>query len=162
MTWNVLVTGAAGMLGRKLTARLARQPELAGRPVVRLTLSDLEPIEAPSFAGPVTALVADLSHPGVAEALVDSRPNLIFHLAAVVSGEAEGDFEKGYRVNLDATRWLLEAVRRVGGGYRPRCVFASSVAVFGQPLPEVISDHHCLTPLTSYGTQKAIDELLRA
>ncbi len=162
MTWNVLVTGAAGMLGRKLTARLTRQPEIAGWPVVRLTLSDLEPIDTPAFAGPVNRLVADLSHPGVAEALVESRPNLIFHLAAVVSGEAEGDFEKGYRVNLDATRSLLEAVRRVGGGYRPRCVFASSVAVFGQPLPEIISDTHCVTPLTSYGTQKAIDELLLA
>jgi D-erythronate 2-dehydrogenase len=160
MTWNVLVTGAAGMLGRKLTARLALQPELAGRAIVRLTLSDLEPIEVPAFAGTVSPVVADLAHSGVAEALVESRPNLILHLAAVVSGEAERDFEKGYRVNVDATRSLFEAIRRIGGGYRPRCVFASSVAVFGQPLPEIIGDSHCLTPLTSYGAQKAIGELL--
>jgi D-erythronate 2-dehydrogenase len=162
MTWTVLVTGAAGMLGRKLTARLTRQPELAGRPVVSLTLTDLDPLERPAFSGSVTPLVADLSSPGVAETVIESRPNLIFHLAAVVSSEAEGDIEKGYRVNLDATRSLLEAIRRAGGGYRPRCVFASSVAAFGQPLPEIIEDTHCLTPLTSYGTQKAIGELLLA
>ncbi len=162
MTWNVLVTGAAGMLGRKLAARLTRQPELAGRPLVSLTLTDLNSLEKPVFPGSVTSLVADLSSPGVAEALIESRPNLIFHLAAVVSSEAEGDIEKGYRVNLDAMRALLEAIRRIGGGYRPRCVFASSVAAFGQPLPEVIDDTHCLTPLTSYGTQKAIGELLLA
>ena len=160
MTWNVLVTGAAGMLGRKLTARLVRQPELAGRPIERLTLTDLEPLATPVFAGLAAPLLADLSDPDVAEVLIASRPNLIFHLAAIVSGEAERDFDKGYRVNLDATRSLLEAIRRVGGGYRPRCVFASSVAVFGQPLPEIVGDTHCLTPLTSYGTQKAICELL--
>ena len=162
MTWNVLVTGAAGMLGRKLATCLTRQPELAGRPLVSLTLTDLNSLDKPVFPGSVTSLVADLSSPGVAEALIESRPNLIFHLAAVVSSEAEGDIEKGYRVNLDATRALLEAIRRIGGGYRPRCVFASSVAAFGQPLPEVIDDTHCLTPLTSYGTQKAIGELLLA
>ena len=162
MTWNVLVTGAAGMLGRKLATCLTRQPELAGRPLVSLTLTDLNSLDKPVFPGSVTSLVADLSSPGVAEALIESRPNLIFHLAAVVSSEAEGDIEKGYRVNLDAMRALLEAIRRIGGGYRPRCVFASSVAAFGQPLPEVIDDTHCLTPLTSYGTQKAIGELLLA
>ncbi len=85
---------------------------------------------------------------------------MIFHLAAVVSGEAEADFEKGYRVNLDGTRLLLDAVRRVGEGYRPRVVFSSSIAVFGPPFPEVIGDEQGTTPLTSYGTQKAIAELL--
>ena len=85
---------------------------------------------------------------------------MIFHLAAVLSGEAEADFEKGYRVNVDGTRALLEAIRAVGGGYRPRVVFSSSIAVFGAPFPGVIGDDFCATPLTSYGTQKAIDELL--
>ena len=78
----------------------------------------------------------------------------------MVSGEAEADFERGYQVNLDGTRQLLEAARAIGEGYRPRVVFASSIAVFGAPLPDVIGDDHCTTPLTSYGTQKAIDELL--
>ena len=105
---------------------------------------------------------ADLSTPGVAERLVAGRPDVIFHLAAIVSGEAEADFEKGYRVNLDGTRYLFEAIRKVGDGYRPRVVFTSSIAVFGAPFPEAIPDEFHHTPLTSYGTQKAIDELLLA
>jgi nucleoside-diphosphate-sugar epimerase len=87
---------------------------------------------------------------------------VIFHLAAIVSGEAEADFEKGYRVNLDGTRYLLEAIRRSADGYQPRVIFTSSIAVYGAPLPSVIDDDFALTPLTSYGTQKAIDELLLA
>ena len=87
---------------------------------------------------------------------------MIFHLAGVVSGEAETDFEKGYRVNLDGTRALLEAIRAAGGGYKPKVVFTSSIAVFGAPFPDAIPDDFHLTPLTSYGTQKAICELLLA
>jgi nucleoside-diphosphate-sugar epimerase len=94
--------------------------------------------------------------------VVASRPDVIFHLAAIVSAEAEADFDKGYRVNLDGTRNLFEAVRLVGGGYRPRLVFTSSIAVFGAPFPGAIPDEFHLTPLTSYGTQKAIGELLLA
>ena len=108
----------------------------------------------------IDQLVADLAADGVAADLVSSRPDVIFHLAAVVSGEAEADLEKGYRVNLDGTRLLLDAVRKSNAGYRPRVVFASSIAVFGAPFPDVIGDDHCTTPLTSYGTQKAIGELL--
>ena len=85
---------------------------------------------------------------------------MIFHLAAIVSGEAEADFDKGYRVNLDGTRFLFEAIRAIGDGYWPRLVFTSSIAVFGAPFPEAIRDDFFQTPLTSYGTQKAIDELL--
>ena len=88
--------------------------------------------------------------------------DVIFHLAAIVSGEAEADFEKGYRINLDGTRHLFEAIRAVGGGYKPRLVFASSIAVFGAPFPDTIGDEFLNTPLTSYGTQKAIGELLLA
>ena len=87
---------------------------------------------------------------------------MIFHLAAIVSGEAEIDFEKGTRVNLDGSRALLEAIREAGDGYRPRLVFTSSIAVFGAPFPQTIADDFHLTPLTSYGTQKAIVELLLA
>ena len=94
--------------------------------------------------------------------IVASKPDVIFHLAAIVSGEAEADFDKGYRVNLDGTRLLFEAIRKVGDGYRPRVVFTSSIAVFGAPFPEAIGDEFFQTPLTSYGTQKAIDELLLA
>jgi len=87
---------------------------------------------------------------------------VIFHLAAVVSGEAEVDFEKGMHVNLDGSRALIEAIRAVGEGYCPRLVFTSSIAVFGAPFPEAIGDDFHHTPLTSYGTQKAIVELLLA
>jgi nucleoside-diphosphate-sugar epimerase len=100
--------------------------------------------------------------PGEAEKLVAERPEVIFHLAAIVSGEAEADFDKGYRINLDGTRLLLEAVRHAGyaAGHKPRIVFTSSIAVFGAPFPEAIGDEFFSTPLTSYGTQKAIGELL--
>ena len=86
------------------------------------------------------------------------RPDIIFHLAAIVSGEAEQDFDKGYRINMDGTRLLLEAIRAAGN--KPRLVFTSSIAVFGAPFPEAIGDDFFNTPLTSYGTQKNICELL--
>ena len=158
---HVLITGAAGMIGRKLTARLVADGTLAGRDLDRLTLVDVVAPEQPAgAAGEVELVAADLAIPGVADRLVEGRPDVIFHLAAVVSGEAETDFEKGYRVNLDGTRALLDAVR--SAGYRPRVVFASSIAVYGAPLPDPIPEDYAATPLTSYGTQKAIGELLLA
>jgi D-erythronate 2-dehydrogenase len=132
------------MIGRKLTARLAGE---------ELILQDVVPFDGAS-------MVSDLSAPGEAEKLVAARPELIFHLAAIVSGEAEADFEKGYRINLDGTRRLFEAIRKVGDGYKPRVGFTSSIAVFGAPFPEAIGDEFLSAPLTSYGTQKAIGELL--
>jgi len=138
------------MLGRKLAERLARDAR-----VTELALVDV-------VAGDAETDVADVAEPGVAAALVASRPDVVFHLAAVLSGEAEADFDKGYRVNLDGTRRLLEAIRAVGGAYRPRVVFASSIAVFGAPFPDPIGDDFQTTPLTSYGTQKAMCELLLA
>ncbi len=159
---NVLVIGAAGMLGRKLTAKLVRSGAIGNRNITGLTLADIVAPEAPIFVGDVRSVVADLSQPEVARQLIEPRPELIFHLAAVVSGEAEADFDKGYRVNLDGTRALFEAIRSVGSGYCPRVVFTSSVTVFGATLPEVIGDTYHVTPQTSYGTQKAISELLLA
>ncbi len=157
---HILITGAAGMIGRKLTERLVRDGSLNGKPIDKLTLIDVVAPERPQgFSGKVDAAVSDLSAPGAAAKAVAERPEVIFHLAGVVSGEAETDFEKGYRVNLDGTRALLEAVRRAGG-YHPKFVFTSSIAVFGAPFPEAIPDDFHLTPLTSYGTQKAICELL--
>jgi D-erythronate 2-dehydrogenase len=158
---RILIVGAAGMLGRKLSDRLARDGVLGGERVSHVSFVDVVEAGRPADAGfGVETVIADLAGQGVADDLVASRPDVIFHLAAVVSGEAEADLEKGYRVNLDGTRFLLDAVRRLDPGYRPRVVFASSVAVFGAPFPEVIGDDHCTTPLTSYGTQKAIGELL--
>ncbi len=79
---------------------------------------------------------------------------MIFHLAGIVSGEAETDFDKGYRVNLDGTRNLLDAIRKVGDGYKPTVIYTSSIAVFGAPFPHSIPDDFHLTPLTSYGARK--------
>jgi D-erythronate 2-dehydrogenase len=158
---RILVLGAAGMIGRKLTDRLARAAVLGHRPVASLTLADTVEASSPAQADcELETVLADLAEPGVAVELVAGRPEVIFHLAAVVSGEAEADFDKGYRVNLDGMRSLLEAIRASGPDYRPRLVFTSSIAVFGPPLPEVIGDNHRSTPATSYGTQKAIAELL--
>ncbi|MCA1244701.1 SDR family oxidoreductase [Stappia stellulata] len=160
---HVLVTGAAGMLGRKLVETLARGGLLGGREITRMTLSDMVAPQPPeTLAMPVTSIAGDFSRPGAAETLVAHKPDVIFHLAAVVSGEAEAEMEKGYEINLDGTRRLLDAIRDIGGGYCPRVVFASSLAVFGAPLPDPIPDTHHLTPLTSYGTQKAMCELLLA
>jgi D-erythronate 2-dehydrogenase len=160
---HVLITGAAGMIGRKLIDRLVRDGGLNGQAIDRLTLADVVAPSAPQdYSGQVEAAAIDMSSPGAAEKLVAARPDIIFHLAAIVSGEAEADFDKGYRINLDGTRALIEAIRRIGDGYHPKLVFTSSVAVFGAPFPEAITDDFHLTPLTSYGTQKAICELLLA
>ena len=131
------------MIGRKLVARLRKEG------ASEIIQQDVVPFEG---------VVSDLSKPGEAEKLVAKRPDLIFHLAAVVSGEAEADFDKGYRVNLDGTRFLFEAIRKEA--YKPKVVFTSSIAVFGAPFPDAIGDEFLNAPLTSYGTQKAIGELL--
>jgi nucleoside-diphosphate-sugar epimerase len=156
---HVLILGAAGMIGRKLTERIVADGNVGGRGVDRLTLVDVVAPAGPG--GRAETIAADLAAPGEAERLVESRPDLVVHLAAVVSGEAESDFDKGYRVNLDGTRALLDAVR-AADGYRPRLVFTSSIAVYGPPLPDPIPEDFQQAPLTSYGTQKAIGELLLA
>jgi len=156
---KILIIGGAGMIGRKLAERLARDGELGGKAISSLVLHDVVEATVPAGAKvPVKVVTGDLPAAGEAERLVADRPDVIFHLAAIVSGEAEQDFDKGYRINMDGTRAVLEAVRRAG--HKPRLVFASSIAVFGAPFPEAIGDEFLSTPLTSYGTQKAISELL--
>ncbi len=156
---HVLVTGAAGMIGRKLTQRLVAGP-LHGKVVTRLTLTDVVAPAQPVFAGTVAIVTDDLATPGIAGSLLSGRPDVIFHTAGIVSAEAELDFDKGYRSNLDGMFALLEAVRAIGDGYRPRLIFTSSCAAYGAPFPDIIGDEFHLTPLTSYGTQKAMCELL--
>jgi nucleoside-diphosphate-sugar epimerase len=161
---HVLCTGAAGMIGRKLTARLAKDGALGDRAISCLTLTDMAAPPQPAGGGgaEIVTTAVDLAMPGAAEQAIAGRPDVIFHLAAIVSGEAETDFDKGYAVNFAGTRALLEAIRRAGERYRPKVVFASSIAVFGAPFPEAIPDDFIHTPLTSYGTQKAMSELLLA
>ncbi len=156
---RILVIGAAGMLGARLTARLAAEGMLAGQTITTLTGFDV--VAAAPVAAPFAqrSLTGDLAAPMQAAALVADRPDVIFHLAAIVSGEAERDFDKGYRVNLAATQALLEAIRALPD-YCPKVIFTSSIAVFGAPFPDAIADDYFTTPLTSYGTQKAIGELL--
>jgi nucleoside-diphosphate-sugar epimerase len=160
---HILITGAAGMIGRKLVTRLVAAGALNGKPIDKFTLIDVSaPQKPPGFIGSVVTSAGDIADAVAARTAVAGRPDVIFHLAAVVSGEAEHDFEKGVHVNLDGSRALIEAIRATGEGYRPRLVFTSSIAVFGAPFPEAIADDFHLTPLTSYGTQKAIVELLLA
>ncbi len=160
---HVLILGAAGMLGRKLAERIAREGAVGDHAVSRMTLHDIVPPVAPAgLSIPVSIEAGDLAAGDAAAKLVAARPGIIFHLAAVVSGEAEANFELGYHVNLDGTMKLFEAIRAIGDGYCPRVVFTSSIAVYGAPYPEAIPDDFNLTPLTSYGVQKAIGELLLA
>jgi len=164
---KVLIIGAAGMIGRKLTARLVREGKLAGEAVTDAHLVDVVAPQAPPNA-PFTVSVDafDIAAAYVAPKLVAPRPDVIFLLASVVSGEAEADFDKGYAINVGGTHAIFEAVRREqalsGGAYKPRLIFTSSIAVFGAPFPDKIGDEFLSAPLTSYGTQKAICELLLA
>ena len=146
------------MLGRKLTGRLLERGHLRGESIDTIDLVDI--VEAPIESELRTAHVADLSRPGEAEALVALEPDVVFHLAAVVSAEAEADFDKGMAVNLDGTRQLFDAIRL--SPTTPRVVYASSIAVFGAPFPNPIPDDFHPTPLTSYGTQKLVGEALLA
>lgn len=162
---RVLITGGAGFLGLALTQRLLQRGTLSGpdgndQRIEQLTLAD---IVAPSRAiadDRVRVVTGDFTDKTLLTDVIDAGTASIFHLAAVVSGQAEADFDLGMRVNLDGTRALLEVCR--AAGHVPRVVFASSVAVYGGELPPVVLDSTPLTPQTSYGTQKAIAELLVA
>ena len=151
------------MVGRKLVDRLVTDGRLGKDAITKMTLHDVVAAKKPEKVGfPVEVSAGDFAVPGVAEKLLANRPDVIFHLAAIVSGEAELDFDKGYRINLDGTCMLFDAIRLTGSSYKPRVVFTSSIAVFGAPFPEAIGDEFFTTPLLSYGTQKAIGELLLA
>jgi D-erythronate 2-dehydrogenase len=161
MTMHILVLGAAGMVGRKFLERVTKDGHIGGKAITKVTAHDVVAPIKPAGAGYVfEAHTGDFAVPGAVDTLIKGRPELILHLAAIVSGEAEADFDKGYRINLDGTRYLFDTIRLTGDGYKPRVIFTSSIAVFGSPFPTAIGDEFHLTPLTSYGTQKAIGELL--
>ena len=159
---KIVIIGGAGMVGQKLAHKLAISGKLGNREIAELTLADAFSVPALSTTAsfPITSVVADITDPTIAQSLISGKPDVIFHLAAVVSGEAEANFEKGYSVNVEGIKNILEAIRLTGNGYKPRLVFTSSVAVYGGPYSGVINDDFHLQPRTSYGTQKAISELL--
>ena len=156
---RILITGGAGFIGSKLARALLARGTLAGRPIERIRLVDV--VRAPAFEDPrVETIVGDVTRPGAVFSWFAGGFDAVFHLAAVVSGQAETDFELGYAVNLDGTRHLLEAARHLCR--RPIFVFASSCAVYGGDVPEPITDTTHLTPQSSYGNQKAMGERLVA
>jgi len=155
---RVVITGAAGFVGRKLAAALARAGKLDGTRITELALFDVVESPKPPSALKITTQVGNIAARGEVEALIGSNTGAVFHLAAVVSGQAEAEFDTGMAINLDGTRWVLEACRKLP---KPvKLVFTSSVAVYGGDIPTPIKDDINLLPQTSYGTQKAIGEML--
>ncbi|WP_429817478.1 D-erythronate dehydrogenase [Ensifer sp. B1-9] len=162
---HVMIIGAAGMIGKKLARQICGDHSIGAKIVSRLTLVDVVAPQADTSSKiEQMCVTADLSTYGAAKRLIAGRPDVIFHLAAIVSSDAEADFEKGYLINLDGTRYLFEAIRHQSDiePYCPKVIFTSSLAVFGVPLPDEIPDDFVLAPLSCYGTQKAIGELLLA
>jgi nucleoside-diphosphate-sugar epimerase len=159
---KILITGGAGFLGQRLARRLLQRGQIApadggpARPIEHIVLVDQ--IAAPRLSDPrLSVVAADIADAGAMSRVFDAGYDLVFHLAAVVSGQAEADFDLGMRVNLDASRLLLDLCRRTGS--RPRVVFTSSIAVYGGAGGDV-DDMTPLRPRSSYGAQKAVSELL--
>lgn len=160
---NIVITGGAGFLGRRLAGELLQRATLKGPDgrdgsIDRITLVDVVP-PRPLPDPRVVYVTGDIADADLLKRAIDGAAS-IFHLAAVVSGQAEADFDLGMRINVDATRLMLDLCRAMG--HRPRIVFTSSVAVFGGDLPETVPDTMAPRPQTSYGAQKAIAELLIA
>ena len=158
LVMRVLIVGAAGMLGQRLALQIAQSGKIGERPVSAMLLAD-RVFPAP-IAGTIHSerLTVDISLPESVANLMNWRPDVVFHLAAIVSSDAESNFDKGYKINVEATWSILETMKRLE--LNSRFVFASSLAVFGEPFPEVVPDDFHLTPRSSYGSQKAICEFL--
>lgn len=159
---KVLITGGAGFLGKRLARRLLELGSLTGadggkRQIEQLVLFDV--VAAEGFYDPrVRVVTGDIADTALLDSVIDAETVSVFHLAAIVSGQAEADFDLGMRINLDASRQLLDVCR--SRGHTPRVVFTSSVAVYGGALPDMVLDTTALNPRSSYGVQKAIGELL--
>jgi nucleoside-diphosphate-sugar epimerase len=161
---NIVVTGAAGFLGRRLISALLARRELANQAgqaqrIERITAFDVVPLEGISDPR-LHVSTGDIANPAQLERLVDKDTTSVFHLAAIVSGQAEQDFDLGMRINFDATRAVLERIRALGSGVK--FVMTSSVAVFGGALPATVDDAQVWAPQSSYGTEKALADLLLA
>ena len=159
---KIVITGGAGFLGRRLAEKLLQRGKLSAPDGREETLDEivlLDVVPASGFSDRrIRAVAGDIADAEVLRSVIDGEVSSVFHLAAVVSGQAEADFDLGMRVNFDATRLLLERLRHLGGGRR--LVMTSSVAVFGGELPTVVPDSQMWAPQSSYGTQKAMADLL--
>ena len=161
---KILITGGAGFLGQRLARKLLERGTLtldASGPQAITQIDLLDVVKTDALTDPrVRCIVGDIADPAVLRQAIDTQTRAVFHLAAIVSGQAEADFDLGMRINLDASRALLETCRALG--HQPRVIFTSSVAVYGGDLPDTVRDDTALNPQSSYGTQKAIAELLLA
>ncbi|MDB2683309.1 SDR family oxidoreductase [Alphaproteobacteria bacterium] len=158
---KILIMGGAGMIGQKLLNLILSNPKLRNKQITEITLFDIIDSPYPSDSKiPIIVKSGDISNQQTSVDLVSSKPDIIFHLAAIVSGQAEQEFDLGWNINAKGSWGLFEAIRNIEDNYCPRVVFTSSIAVFGAPFPEKITDDFFTTPLTSYGAQKAISELL--
>jgi nucleoside-diphosphate-sugar epimerase len=157
---KILVTGGAGFLGQQLIKALLSKGslELAGGPATIDRIVCFDQVAGVLQDERIENVAGDIANPATMRELVDRDTQVVVHLAAVVSGTAEADFDLGMRVNLDGTRLLLETCRAVG--HQPRVLFSSSIAVFGGDLPPQVTDATTPTPQGSYGVQKLIGELL--
>lgn len=155
---RVMITGGGGFLGVKLAKALAKKGEIRGKKITHLIQADLFKPEPVAADFPVEGLALDIGDRAAMDAAFTTPPDAVFHLAAVVSGQAEAEFDIGLRVNLFGTINLLEAARAAGN--RPIIVYTSSVAVYGGEIPDMIEDWTILNPQTSYGAQKAAGEML--
>ncbi len=158
---HIMIIGAAGMIGRKLTKEcIEARAQLDGKNL-SLTLVDIVEPSKPEGVDPgitIQTIKADFSDQKTATILANLTADIIYHLAAVVSGEAESNFDKGYAANVSASWQFLEAIRKTNT--TPKFIFSSSLAVYGPPFSETITDNQCLRPSSSYGTQKTIVEYL--
>lgn len=153
---HILITGGAGFLGQRLAYQLLQHPVI-GKQLHKLTLADITEAPHPLQDSRVTSVKTDLTDLEAAKTLITADVTAVYHLAAVVSGQAETNFDLGMAVNGEGTRLLLEAVRHHAPG--ALFVFASSLAVFGGQLPATIDSSTAVNPQSSYGTQKAVAEL---
>jgi len=159
---QVVITGGAGFLGQRLARSLLKQGSLPDRSGQLQAISKIILVDVAAAGGfddtRIEQVTGDITDRALLERVITPQTAAVFHLAAIVSGQAEADFDLGMRINLDASRLLLERCRACANV--PRVIFTSSVAVFGGALPAVVQDDTALNPQSSYGTQKAIAELL--